>query len=112
MKSLLILMGAVFFSASAALAAEPIEGKWKTENGETAEISSCAKSYCINVRTGKYAGKQIGKLQGDNADYTGEVTDPAEDKTYSGSAKVNGDMLKLKGCVLSIFCKSQTWRRM
>jgi uncharacterized protein (DUF2147 family) len=112
MKSVLMMIGLVIVYTSTAFAAEPIEGKWKTQSGETAEISTCGKAYCINLKTGQYAGKQIGKVEGQNTDYSGEVTDPADDKTYSGSAKINGDWLKLKGCVLSIFCKSQTWKRM
>lgn len=113
MKSVLMMIGAILVcTSSVAFAAEPIEGKWKTENGDTAEISTCGDAYCINLKTGKYAGKQIGKVDGHSTEYTGEVTDPSDNKTYSGSAKINGDWLKLKGCVLSIFCKSQTWRRM
>lgn len=111
MKSLLWMIGVIAVCASTAFAAEPIEGRWKTEKGDIAEIGDCGKSYCINLKTGKYAGKQIGKVEGQGAEYTGQVTDPSDDKTYSGSAKVTGDWLKLKGCVLSIFCKSQTWRR-
>jgi uncharacterized protein (DUF2147 family) len=112
MKPVFMMAGAMVFCATMAVAAEPIEGKWKTESGETADISDCGKNYCISLKTGKHAGKQIGKLAGENNDYTGDVTDPETNKTYSGSAKINGDLLKLKGCVLSIFCKSQTWRRM
>jgi uncharacterized protein (DUF2147 family) len=112
MKRILMMAGAMALCASTVLAAEPIEGKWKTQSGETADISNCGPNFCIQLKTGKYAGKQIGKLSGAADQYTGEVTDPAADKTYSGSAKINGNVLKLKGCVLSIFCKSQTWRRM
>jgi len=99
-------------SVSGAFAAEPIEGKWKTASGETAEIATCGTAYCITLKTGKHAGKQIGKLSGSGASYTGEVTDPDADKTYSGSANVQGKSLNLKGCVLAVLCKSQTWTRM
>lgn len=112
MKRILWMIGAAALCASTAFAAEPIEGKWKTQSGETADIRPCGDSFCINITTGKHAGKQIGKLDGQKTDYSGEVTDPEADKTYSGSAKINGDILKLKGCVMSVFCKSQTWRRM
>lgn len=95
-----------------ALAAEPIVGNWKTASGETASIATCGGSFCITVKTGKHAGKKIGTLSGAGEDYTGEVTDPANDKTYSGSAAVAGNQLKLKGCVLKVLCKSQTWSRL
>lgn len=99
-------------SATLAFAAEPIEGNWKTASGETAAITPCGDSFCVTLKTGKYAGKRIGKMQGSSGDYSGEITDPAEDKTYSGYGTVSGDKLKMKGCVMSVFCKSQTWTRL
>ncbi|MDO1581610.1 DUF2147 domain-containing protein [Rhizobium oryzicola] len=95
-----------------AMAAEPIEGNWKTESGATAAITSCGGAFCVTLKTGEYAGKQIGKLSGKGKEYTGEITDPEDDKTYEGSGSVNGNSLKMKGCVLKIFCKSQTWTRL
>lgn len=95
-----------------ALAAEPIEGTWKTASGETAAIARCGGSFCITLKTGKFAGKRIGRLEGAGADYTGSITDPAADKTYSGSGSVSGHSLKMKGCVLKVLCKSQTWSRL
>ena len=64
------------------------------------------------LKTGKYAGKKIGTLAGSGVTYTGEITDPANDKTYSGSGNVLGNSLKMKGCVLNVLCKSQTWTRL
>ena len=96
----------------AALAAEPIEGNWKTESGETAAITNCGGAFCVTLKTGQYAGKQIGKLSGKGKEYTGEITDPEDNKTYEGAGSVNGNALKMKGCVLKIFCKSQTWTRL
>ncbi len=89
-----------------------IVGNWRTESGETANISSCDDSYCIKLTTGTYQGKQIGKVKESKDKYIGTVTDPEEDKTYSGSATVTGSSLKLKGCALKIFCKTQTWTKM
>ena len=115
MKITSIVSAAVLGSALLALpawAAEPIVGNWKTASGETAAIASCGGSFCITVKTGKNAGKKIGTLSGAGESYTGEVTDPDNDKTYSGSAAVTGNQLKLKGCVLKVLCKSQTWSRL
>ncbi|MCF3642731.1 DUF2147 domain-containing protein [Rhizobium sp. TRM95111] len=109
----LMMLGALALAmAGPAAAAEPIEGNWKTASGETATIGKCGGSYCITLKTGEFAGKQIGKLDGGGADYTGSITDPAEDKTYSGSGSVSGNSLQMKGCVLKVFCKSQTWTRL
>ncbi|MCM2291960.1 DUF2147 domain-containing protein [Allorhizobium sp. BGMRC 0089] len=110
MKAIITLL-ALGLSASAVFAAEPIEGKWKTANGETADIRSCDGSFCITLKTGKFAGKTIGTLKGTDSSYTGEITDPETNKTYSGSANISGNAMRLKGCVLGILCKSQSWTR-
>lgn len=103
---------ALLLSAVAGHAAEPIEGNWKTQSGATAEIGQCGSAYCVTLKTGKHAGKQIGKLSGTGAEYSGEITDPDTDKTYAGSGSVTGNALKMKGCVLKVLCKSQTWTRL
>jgi uncharacterized protein (DUF2147 family) len=41
----------------------------------------------------------------------GKLYNPDDGRTYSGSIRVQGDELKLRGCALSIFCKTQVWRR-
>ncbi len=100
----LLLAVALSLGATLSHAAEPIEGNWKTASGETAMIGKCGTAYCVTLKTGKYAGKE--------GEYAGEITDPAEDKTYSGSGSVTGNSLRMKGCVLAILCKSQTWTRL
>lgn len=97
---------------TAASAAEPIEGNWQTASKETAQIARCGGSFCVTLKTGKHAGKSIGKLTGSGNSYKGDITDPNNDKTYSGSGTVSGNSLKMKGCVLMVLCKSQTWVRM
>lgn len=108
----LMLAAALTLAAVGAQATEPIEGNWKTASGETAAIGKCDTAYCVTLKTGKHSGKQIGKLSGKDGEYSGEITDPADDKTYSGSGSVSGNSLKMRGCVLAIFCKSQTWTRL
>jgi uncharacterized protein (DUF2147 family) len=108
----LIIAAALAFSAFSAQAAEPIEGNWKTASGATAEIAPCGGSFCVTLRSGKHNGKQIGKMAGSGDSYSGEITDPDNDKTYSGSGTVSGNSLKMKGCVLAVLCKSQTWTRL
>ena len=110
MRHLMLAVAATLI-AGASFAAEPIEGSWKTASGETAVIGACGGAYCVTLKTGKHAGKQIGKLSGSNGSYTGQITDPANDKTYSGSGTVSGNSLQMKGCVLKVLCKSQTWTR-
>lgn len=108
----LIAATALVMAFAAPAAADVIEGNWKTQSGETAAISACGGSYCIKLKTGKYAGKQIGKLSGSNGSYSGSITDPANDKTYSGSGSISGKSMKMKGCVAKILCRSQTWTKL
>ncbi len=107
-----LALAATLVMAGAALA-DPIEGKWKTQAGETAVIDG-SDTFSITIKTGKYAGKTIGsfKATGDNK-YAGSITDPSNDKTYSGKATLSGTSLKMSGCVLGgLICKSQTWHKL
>ncbi|KJF71290.1 DUF2147 domain-containing protein [Agrobacterium arsenijevicii] len=112
MKRVMMIAAALMMGGDLAFAAEPIEGNWKTASGETAAIAPCGTAFCVTLKTGKSAGKQIGKLSGKGNNYAGEITDPANDKTYSGTGTVSGNSLSMKGCVLKILCKSQTWTRL
>ncbi|MBX5149238.1 DUF2147 domain-containing protein [Rhizobium lentis] len=107
-----ILAGALAVMGGTVQAEEPIVGSWKTASGETAVIAACGGSYCVTLKTGKYSGRKIGTLAGTGGSYAGEITDPAADKTYSGSGMVSGNSLKMQGCVLKILCKTQTWTRL
>ena len=108
----LILGAALALSVTSVQAAEPIQGQWKTASGATADISPCGGAFCVTLKSGKHAGKQIGKMSGAGDAYKGEITDPETDKTYAGSGTVSGNSLKMKGCVLAVLCKSQTWTRL
>jgi uncharacterized protein (DUF2147 family) len=108
----IIIAAALALSAVTAQAAEPIQGNWKTASGATAEIAPCGGSFCVTLKSGKHSGKQIGKLAGSGDSYKGEITDPETDKTYSGSGSVSGNSLQMKGCVMAVLCRSQTWTRL
>ena len=111
MRSIIIAV-ALALSAMTAQAAEPIEGNWKTASGATAQIAPCGGAFCVTLKSGKFNGKQIGKMSGSGDSYKGEITDPETDKTYAGSGSVSGNSLKMKGCVMAVLCKSQTWTRL
>ena len=108
----LIAAGVLVAAMSAPALADPIEGNWKTKSGETAAISSCGGAYCVTLKSGKHAGKRIGKMNGSGGSYSGTITDPEKDKTYSGSASLSGNTLKMKGCVLGILCRSENWAKL
>lgn len=97
--------------AGPASAAEPIVGNWRVPSGQTASIAPCGGGYCITAETGKYKGKNIGRVSGSGTSYQGEVIDPTNDKTYAGTATITGASLKLTGCAFKVFCRSQTWTR-
>jgi len=102
------LVAAALVMAAGAAHAGSIDGAWITANGDTAVISGGT----ITLKTGKFAGRTIGAMKpaGDGK-YAGTITDPQDDKTYSGSAKVSGATLELTGCAMSVFCKTQTWNK-
>ena len=108
-----IVLGAMLVMAAAA-GADPIEGRWKTESGETAAIGGCGGAFCITLKSGEYSGRTIGKMTATGEGrYEGEITKPSTGKTYSGKARINGNSLKLSGCVLGgLTCESQTWSRL
>ena len=112
LKRVGLVFGTVLLAAGAAYA-DPIEGNWRTESGERAHISG-GGTFSIVVKTGKNAGKNIGRLKATGGgNYSGTVVDPNENKKYSGKAKVSGNSLILSGCVLGgLICKNQTWSRM
>ena len=104
----LITAGAFVVAMAAPALADPIEGNWKTKSGETAAISSCG----VTLKTGKHSGKRIGKMKGSDGSYSGTITDPANDKTYKGSASISGKTMKMKGCVLAVLCRSENWSKL
>lgn len=107
-----IFVLAVLAASSITAFADPIAGQWRTQAGPIATISPCGAQFCITMKTGKYAGKRIGRFRPDgDGSYSGTITDPTNDKTYSGSASLAGSALELSGCVMGILCRSQTWKR-
>lgn len=112
MRRFTAIAAALLMTAGGAFA-QDITGNWRTDSGETAAITG-GGPYAITLKTGKFAGKRIGSMSaaGKNR-YTGQITDPASDKTYNGKAAVNGNNLKMSGCVLGgLVCRSQNWKRM
>jgi len=108
------LAGAATLMLAGAALADPIEGNWKTQTGETAAIAGCGSAFCITLKTGEFAGKSIGKMSPNGeGSYEGSITKPSNGKTYSGSATLSGNSLRLKGCVFGgLICESQNWSRL
>lgn len=126
MKKILIAT-AMLFAAGAAFAADPVEGIWKTQEDEGSyahvTIAPCGAAFCgVISRTFKdgaeYQSENLGRqividmvLQ-DDGTYDGQVWRPSNDKIYVGGIELNGDSMKLAGCVAGgLICKKQTWTR-
>lgn len=111
MLRILLAVTAIAAMTLPTLSAEPIVGKWRAPGGGIVQVSLCDGGYCAKVVTGEHKGKSVGQMIGDGEQYVGTVTDPREDRTYSGRARVEGGRLTLTGCALKIFCKTQVWIR-
>ena len=114
--------------AGMALAADPVEGIWQTavDDGAYAHITiePCANAYCGSISKSfredgsafesENLGKQIviGMVPQGDGTYEGQVFRPSNGKTYFGSITLNGDELKLSGCVAGgLICSRQNWTR-
>ncbi|GAA6200563.1 DUF2147 domain-containing protein [Aquicoccus sp. SU-CL01552] len=126
-KPLALGVAAALGLAGAALAADPLEGTWKTEvdDGSYAhvEISPCGAALCgVIARTfngsGEYDSENKGKTlvigmvpEGDGH-YAGKVWRPSNNKIYIGKMDLSGDSVALRGCVAGgLICSKQTWSR-
>ena len=117
---------AVVMGSGMALA-EPALGTWKTEvdDGSYAhvKIAKCGSNVCGTIaRTFKdgaeYKSENVGKMLVRNmapkgaGSYEGKVWRPSNNKIYIGKMDVNGNRLKLRGCVAGgLICAKQNWSR-
>ena len=124
MKKPLLALAALFL-ASPLLAAQPVEGRWVTEERDAViTIGDCGKSLCggadqrdvnnrdADLRNRKLLGMPV--LTGfteDGDEWRGQIYDPKSGKTYrSIIRRLNATTLQVKGC-LGPFCQTQTWKR-
>lgn len=114
MLRMFAITAALAASTFGAFAADDIVGRWRTQPGDTASISSCGGAYCITLKDGDYAGRRVGQFkETGEGRFVGSITNPEDGKTYNGQGTLSGDRLTMKGCVLGgLICKSQTWSRL
>lgn len=110
-----------------AAAADPIEGLWQTQEDDGAyalvAIAPCGPNFCGKIdrtfnASGEYQSPNLGKTlvidmaaQG-GGKYKGKVWRPSNDKIYIGKIALNGDSMRLSGCVAGgLLCSKQTWSR-
>ncbi|MFW2542153.1 DUF2147 domain-containing protein [Primorskyibacter sp. 2E107] len=121
------VMAAALACLAGLAAADPAEGVWKTEVDDGAyahvTITPCGANICgVISRTfnsaGEYNSPNKGKMlvrnmapQGGGS-YKGKVWRPSNDKIYTGKMQLNGNALKLSGCVAGgLLCSGQNWTR-
>ena len=122
-----ILAAALALIAGAASAADPVEGLWKTQPDDGAyahvKIAPCGPNFCGTIvktfnEQGEYTSPNIGKQividmapKGSGA-YEGKVWRPSNNKVYMGKIALNGNAMKLSGCVAGgLLCAKQAWAR-
>lgn len=128
MKTAATGLAAVILSAGAALA-DPVEGLWRTEPGDTGghlqvSIYQCASAICGVIRKAvdkdgnevadyEHLNRQMlwdMQAQGGGAYEDGKIWAPDRGKTYNSNMQLNGNTLTVEGCVFGI-CRGQNWTR-
>lgn len=120
-------IAALLSLVAGAAMADPVEGVWQTEpdDGSYAHITiaPCGAAYCgVISRTfkaeGEYASPNLGKtlvidmVPNGEGNYAGKVWRPSNDKIYIGKIQLNGDDLRLAGCIAGgLLCSKQSWQR-
>ena len=121
------LVAAVLVLGATSAFADPVEGVWQTQEDDGSyahvTIAPCGGAFCgVISRTFKdgaeYQSENLGKqividmVPQEDGTYDGKVWRPSNDKIYVGGIELNGDSMKLAGCVAGgLICKKQTWSR-
>ena len=126
------LIAALLAVSPTALAADPILGTWKTQPDyggyAHVEVRECNDGKICGwiMRTFSEKGEELqteflGKalvrnmVNAGGGRYEGRLWRPGNDKTYFGKAELNGDQVRLSGCLIAAFggigCESQIWTR-
>lgn len=124
-----ILAAAMILATTGVAMADPVEGLWKTQPGETGgylhvQISACGAAICGTIKkafdaqgasTGTYehlGKKMLWDMTADGENYYsgGKIWAPDSDKTYRSKMTLSGSNLTVKGCV-AVICRGQDWTR-
>jgi uncharacterized protein (DUF2147 family) len=126
----------MFAAGDQASASEPA-GKWAMANGKvTVKVSGCGANLCARIvglkePVSKIDGKPkvdrenpdpalrkrpliglsilVGMKPAGDGQWKGAIYNPDDGKTYSATVTYEGNTMKVKGCVASIFCKTNTF---
>jgi uncharacterized protein (DUF2147 family) len=132
-RTLAALVAIISGLGGTARAADDVTGTWLTASGKThVKIAPCGGAMCGDIvwvdgntldaynpdpakRTRSIKGVRVlidMKPSATPGKYDGAAYNTADGKTYTGSIRATGpDTLDLQGCVMSVFCKTQSWTR-
>lgn len=127
MKTIILAFGIALAGSTGAAMADPVLGTWKTQVDDGAfahvDMYQCGSAICGKIirtfnDTGEYKSPNLGKdivrnmtPSGEKA-YAGKVWRPSNNKIYKGKIALNGNSLRLAGCVAGgLLCSKQTWQR-
>ena len=124
--------------AGAALASDA-PGTWVMRNGKvTVSVTDCGSGLCgaivaLKEPISKIDGKPkidrenpdsslrqrpliglsilVGMKAAGEGEWKGAIYNPDDGKTYTGTVKLDGATMKVRGCVLKLFCKTNTFVR-
>lgn len=137
MKAISLAALALFATTSLALADDP-SGTWRLDSGKiTVKVRQCGGELCANIvglkeptykdgkpkidrhnqnpalRNRRLMGLAVlsgMKPNGENS-WKGSIYNADDGKTYSATMSLNGNVMRLKGCVAGIFCKTNTFNK-
>jgi uncharacterized protein (DUF2147 family) len=137
MKAISLAVLALFATTSLALADDP-SGTWRLDSGKiTVKVRQCGGELCANIVGLKEPTYKDGtpkvdrhnenpalrnrplmglavlsgmKPNGDNS-WKGSIYNADDGRTYSATMSLNGQVMKLRGCVAGIFCKTNTFNK-
>lgn len=136
-RTTMIAAAALALLAAPAFAAD-VTGVWQTPtNGGQVEIARCGNSLCGKLLSSNHIRENPALKDVKNKDESqrvrtlknlqmlydftggptkwtgGKVYNPDDGGTYAGTIELIGDnQLKLKGCIVAPFCKTQVWTRL
>ena len=121
----------VFGLVATAAAADPVDGIWKTAEGDDGgylhvQLEPCGSAICGAINTAFDGNgnmspdyENLGKKmlwdmvpEGNGAYGGGKIWAPDRNKTYGGKMQLSGSTLEVKGCVAGgVICRGQKWTR-
>ncbi|MGH6951639.1 MAG: DUF2147 domain-containing protein [Vitreimonas sp.] len=123
--ALVLVLGGGIVGDARAAAAPDVSGEWATRGlGGVVRLAPCAADRTLlcgrliwvwdpaDVRPGAVGALILRDFRWDGAAWRdGVVVNPEDGRTYRGAIRLDGELLRLRGCA-GPFCQSQAWRRL